>query len=111
MKKTLIILSLVITPAISYAAVGTFKDLIELFTGLLYSLIPLIISLALVYFLFGVAQFIMHAGDSVKREEGKTIMMWGIIALFVMVSIWGLVRVLQNTIFGGGGFGGGGFLF
>ena len=37
----------------------------------------------------------MSVGED--KETGKQIMIWGIIALFVMVSVWGLVNVLSNT--------------
>ncbi len=59
--------------------------------------IPVIITLALIYFLWGVGRFILSAGDEQKRGEARNIMVWGIIALFVMVSVWGLVNVLVST--------------
>ena len=61
------------------------------------------IALALVYFLWGAAQFILHGGDEGKRSEGTKMMIYGIIGLFVMVSVWSLVGVLENTFFRGGG--------
>lgn len=71
--------------------------LICIFTNLLNAVIPLIIGLALVGFLWGVAKFILAADDAAKREEGRTMMIYGIIALFVMISIWGLVAILGGT--------------
>ncbi len=32
-----------------------------------------------------------------KREEGKQTVYYGVIALFVMMSIWGFVNILNNT--------------
>ena len=76
--------------------------------GVLSPLIVLIITLALVYFLWGMANFILRADDEQGRAKGKQMMIWGIIALFVMFSVWALVGILQNTFLlgGGGGFGG-----
>ncbi len=59
--------------------------------------IPLLMTLALVAFMWGAVQFILNAEDSQKREEGKSFLVWGIIALFVMVSVWGLVAIISNT--------------
>ena len=39
----------------------------------------------------------IHADEEAKRAQGKQYMIWGIIALAVMLSIWGLVGVLKNT--------------
>ena len=72
-------------------------DLIRLFLNILNAFIPLLIGLALLGFLWGVAQFILAADDATKRKEGGKKMLWGIVALFVMISTWGLVALLANT--------------
>ncbi|MEK7621929.1 MAG: pilin [Patescibacteria group bacterium] len=75
-----------------------FKALVtKIVTSIFDPLVVLIVALALIYFLLGVLKYIQSAGDDTKRKEGTTMMTYGIIALFVMVSVWGLVRVLQNT--------------
>ncbi|OIO33277.1 MAG: hypothetical protein COZ49_04260 [Candidatus Yonathbacteria bacterium CG_4_10_14_3_um_filter_47_65] len=77
---------------------ATFKDLVKLFiSSILDPLVPLIIGLALVYFLWGVSKYILHGDDEKKREEGRQMMVYGIIGLFVMVSVWGLVNILVGT--------------
>jgi len=63
------------------------------------SVIPLVFSLAFLLFVYGVVQYVLNDTDGAKREKGKQFMIWGIIALTVMVSTWGLVRLL------GGSFG------
>lgn len=60
-----------------------------------YYLIPIAFSLAVVYFFYGVAKYISSAGD---KEEGKKIMFWGVIAIFVMSSIWGLVYFIRGEL-------------
>ena len=61
------------------------------------SLWPLLISLAVIVFVIGVIKYIAGADDSAKRTEGRNFMIYGLVALFVMVSVWGLVGVLQGT--------------
>ena len=58
--------------------------------------LPLVVGLALLAFFWGVAQFIWGGED--KRDEGKQKMIWGIVGLFVMVSVWGLVGFLGSII-------------
>lgn len=65
---------------------------------ILTAVLPLIMTLAVVYFLWSTAQFIIAEGE--KKNEAREHMVWGIIILFVMVSVWGLVAILDATIFG-----------
>jgi hypothetical protein len=60
------------------------------------ALVPLIIGIAVIYFLFGVLKYVV-AKDSDSQKEARSIMVMGIIVLFVMVSVWGLVNILQDT--------------
>lgn len=76
----------------------TLQNIVGNITNILnFYVIPLIVTLALIYFLWGVSMLIFNASSEEKKNEGKSIMIWGIIALFVMVSVWGLVNVLQGT--------------
>lgn len=58
-------------------------------------------ALALVYFLWGVAQYILASGDEDKKAYGRNVMIYGVIALFVMSAVWGLITVLKNTFIPG----------
>lgn len=57
-------------------------------------LIPAAFMLSLLLFIWGIVKFISQEGQG--KEEGKHIMVWGIVALFVASSIWGIVRFLQG---------------
>jgi len=64
-------------------------------------LVPLAFILALLFFFWGIAKYIRSAGS--EKDEGKKVMVWGIVALFVMASVWGLVAFLQGELLGGSG--------
>lgn len=68
----------------------TIGDLINLAT-------PVVVALALLYFFWGLATYILNAADKEKKKDGREIMIWGIIALFVMVSVWGIINVVRDT--------------
>ncbi len=75
-----------------------FKGFITfLVIGFIKPLMWLIMSLAVVYFLWSIAQVILHSDSMDQREELKKRATWGIVALFVMTSMWGLVNILVNT--------------
>jgi hypothetical protein len=70
--------------------------LLNLIKGLLSTALPIIISLAVVWFIWNVFRFIMSS-DEEGKKKAKVDMIWGIVGIFVMVSIWGLVAILQST--------------
>ncbi|PIR68971.1 hypothetical protein COX93_03405 [Candidatus Nomurabacteria bacterium CG_4_10_14_0_2_um_filter_30_12] len=75
-----------------------FQDLLSYVSCIIgKSVIPLIFALATVMFIWGVVQYVINNEEDAKREKGKQFMIWGIIALTVMFSVWGLVRILGNT--------------
>lgn len=76
-----------------------FQDVLCYITGIINnSIIPLIFAVATVMFVWGVVQFfVLNADEEKKREQGKQFMIWGIIALAVMLSVWGLVGILGST--------------
>jgi hypothetical protein len=82
-------------PDLSYFDIF-FADLLDLF----YILIAVLIGLAMIFFFWGLTLLILNAADEEKRARGKKVMLWGIIALTVMISIWGIVELLQITFFG-----------
>jgi len=61
-------------------------------------LIYLIIGLAVIYFLWGVFNFVRNADNADKRPDGARHILWGIIGLGIIFSVFTLVKVIQNTI-------------
>ena len=85
-------------PAMCPGNMNDVRGILNFFTCLLLdSVVPLLITLAIVVFIYGVIRYIANANDSAKREEGRNFMIWGIIGIFVIVSIWGLVELLAGT--------------
>ncbi len=84
--------------AVSFDSLGT---LIQSFTGtVVKALGTLFMGLAMVAFLWGIASYIwaIREGNSTKIDEGKKFMMWGLIALFVMFSVYGIVKFFQTEL-------------
>ncbi len=61
-------------------------------------LLPITVALALLFFIWNLAKFILRAGKGESTQEGWSMIGWGIIALFVMVSIWGIVGFIGQTL-------------
>jgi ribose/xylose/arabinose/galactoside ABC-type transport system permease subunit len=74
-------------------------SLIDIIRGYI---VPFIISLALLVFLWGVFKTVTSGADPKKRQEGIAFITYGIVGLAVMISVWSLVYLLTTTFFSGG---------
>jgi len=77
------------------ASAQTLQNTLGTISGLLNGAIGLFITLAIVIFFWGLIKYLMSVGD--EKAAGLQIMFYGVIAIFVMVSIWGIIRLLQTT--------------
>ncbi len=60
-------------------------------------LILLLFALALVYFLYGVYEFIANGDNDEKKTTGKSHMLWGIVGLTIMMGVWFILGVILDT--------------
>jgi SNF family Na+-dependent transporter len=97
LNKIYFALILITLPIFSYAQnLSKTRTLLENADDIVRTvLVPLAFTLALLFFFWGVAKYIWSAGD---KEEGKKIMVWGVVALTVMTTIWGLVYFIGTEL-------------
>lgn len=81
---------------------ASLSDTLGLFTNFIKNIvIPIAFSIALLVFFWGIARFMLSAGSEQIMREKRPIMWWGIISLFVIFSIWGILSLLEVIFFGG----------
>lgn len=97
MKKTLAILSAALMATPFLAMAQNAQSVLTTINGLVQQLIPLLLAIALLAFFWGLITYIWKSGDAEAQERGKNIMIAGIVGLFVMVSIWGIVGIIART--------------
>lgn len=76
----------------------TFFSISDKVIGLIEMTILVIVSLAVFGFMWGIVKFIFNAGNEKARSEGRAFMLYGILTLFVMTSMWGLVNILSSSL-------------
>ncbi|MFA6416299.1 MAG: hypothetical protein WCW56_02300 [Candidatus Paceibacterota bacterium] len=67
---------------------------------------PLLVAMvgwAVIVFFWSLFEYLQ--GDAAKKGNALSRISWGILVLFVMISLWGLVSILTNTFTGWGGGG------
>ena len=104
MKKALALTSVALTafavPLVSLAAINNIADTGSFIINTINNvLVPVLFAIAFIVFLFGAFKtFIIGANSEETKEDGKNLMLWGLIGFFVMVSIWGLVNILTGSV-------------
>ena len=60
-------------------------------------IILLLFAVALLVFFWGIFQFIANASSEEGRKTGQQHIMWGIIGMFIMISVYGIIRIILGT--------------
>jgi len=104
--RTLLPTALLISPAIAFAQLGGIKSFIVFgLNPVVGYLITLVIGIALLTFFWGLVKFIFAQGNETAKTDGKKVMLWGLVALFIIVSVWGIIRFFQAELLPGANFG------
>lgn len=78
----------------------TYEALVNRIIELINIVVPGIFALIFVYFVWKVIDaWVIHAGDESKRSEGKQYAVTAVIVFVVMISVWGIVAMLRNSLF------------
>lgn len=104
MKKALItgsglMLALALPLLASAQAINDLSDVGSTLISIINDIIvPVLFAVAFIVFIWGAFKtFILGANSEDVKEQGKNLMLWGLIGFFVMVSVWGLVNILTGT--------------
>lgn len=103
MKKLyskILVVGLALIPSLVFAQQGfvNLSNIVTSIAGIVQKLIPLAFGLAILGFFWGLAKYIFSAGNEESKIEGKKVMLYGLIAIFVMASVFGIVKLAQNTL-------------
>lgn len=85
-----------IFPNIAYASLDSFIGNVD--RMIINPLIIFLFALALVYFLYGVFEFIANGANDEKKTIGKSHMLWGVIGLTIMMGVFAILSVILNTL-------------
>jgi uncharacterized membrane protein len=75
----------------------TLTSLIQFITNLIGSTIPMMLALALLAFFWNIFQTFGNIDNAEKRKDGRDALVWSAIALFVIVSLSGIIAIFQAT--------------
>lgn len=94
----------VLLPTMAFAQTGaTFGTVIGTIGDIVDLIVPILVTAALAYFVWGVISYVKASPE--EKKKSRDIIIHGIIGLFAIVSVWGLVKLIQSTFDIEGGAG------
>ena len=101
-KLSVIAISLYVLPNIVFAFPANLGGVIDMLIDIVLAIIPFLGAVAFLIFIWGVGRFIRAAGNEKEIKDSKNLLIWGVIGLFILVTIWGIMSFLKSEF----GFGG-----
>jgi hypothetical protein len=96
MKKIALTVGVLAFPLVSFAQLSNVQSIIQSIGNIINMLIPIVFALALLIFFWGLVKYLW--GGAEDKEKAKNIMIWGVVALFVMSAVWGLTRFIGDAL-------------
>ena len=86
-----------IPPDCTPAAATDFKSLVNKIIENINYLMVLVVGLAVFVFIWGIFRYFVAGANEKKVEEARNVLIYGLLGIFIMLSVWGLVNILINT--------------
>mgnify|MGYP003394349080 CR=1 FL=1 len=100
MKKYITFFSVVLGSVLTAYALSDGEKILEgIVTEFFSPAYKLCVGVAFLYFLYGVMRFIYGLSNPDERTVGKSHLLWGMIGLFIIFSVGGIIK-LADTFFG-----------
>lgn len=102
-KNSILTVLFLIVPTLTFGASfslagANFKGVIDEVISYINILVPILYSLCFIAFFWGLSKFILNSGSAQEVQKGKTYMIWGITALFVLVSLRVIIGILAKEL-------------
>ncbi len=95
--------SVLLVPAVAMAQVNDLTDVFNnIFEFINFVVIPFIFALAFIWFLYNIFVYFFFEAKP-ENDVLRNQILFSVIGLFVMLSIWGIVALVQNSLLGQSG--------
>jgi hypothetical protein len=71
--------------------------IVKISTYILNPFIAVLFVVATVWFLIGLIRYFLPQGNEQNRKIGQSHMLWGLVGMFLMISVFGIMRLIVNT--------------
>lgn len=75
---------------------SNFKKVILHVLSVIAVLIPILFAAAFIVFFWGLSKFILNSSSQAEIEKGKNYMIWGVLALFILISFRAIISLVSG---------------
>jgi branched-subunit amino acid permease len=98
-KKAAAVSILMAAPLAAFAqSLGNLQQIAQSSLSILNIVITIVFVLAILVFGWGVVKYVASAGDPAKEAEARQFLWWGVIGIFVLASVFGLVKFIGSSL-------------
>ena len=83
-------------PSITLAIPETFKEIAVSVLSFIRLLVPVLSTAAFIVFFWGLSKFILNSGNEADIRKGKDYMLWGILALFILLTFRAIITLVAG---------------
>ncbi|HEY4525861.1 MAG TPA: hypothetical protein VJL32_02070 [Candidatus Paceibacterota bacterium] len=83
-------------PKVAYASFDEFLGKVN--GEIINPLILFLFALAVVFFLWGMLEFILNQQSEEAKTTGKSHMVWGVVGIAIMLGVWTILNIVLNTL-------------
>lgn len=84
--------------ALNITTGATFATMVVKLVSFMNDLVPVLATAAIVFFFYGLVRFIRNSGDAKGRATGRDAIVWGLVGIFVIFALWGIIRFIQISL-------------
>lgn len=77
--------------------ITTIQGMVVAIGSIINLVFPALVAIGVFMVAWGIFVFIVNAGEPEERKKGSARILWGVIGVFLMLSVWGLINILVNT--------------
>jgi hypothetical protein len=82
------------------ASAHSLTDFVAFVVAYINIIIPVLVSIAVMLFLYAGVRYIYKAEETKGKGAEREAMMWGLVALFILFSVWGILRIMCSVLIG-----------
>lgn len=94
------LITLFLVPMLAFAQPTDAFGVLGLIASWVAKSIPVLIGFVVLIIFWNLGQFILHAGDEREREKYKQFIIWSVVAMFLIISFWGILNAIVSSFFG-----------
>ncbi len=76
--------------------VGTLLS--KIYDNIIFPIISVLFLFSFLVFVYGMFEMISSGDDSDKRTNGKNSILWSVVGMVIMLSVYGIIRLISNTL-------------